>query len=62
MAGLLDFKRSQIVGARMAGDSVTKTSEISSEARSSFSKVMTVFEKERKKITEAKLWGKAKAV
>ena len=48
MTDLSDFKRGQIVGARMAGSSVTKTAEVFGVARSTISKVMTAFEKEGK--------------
>ena len=47
MADLSDFKRWQIIGDRMEGVSVTKTAEFD-VATSTFSKVMTTFEKERK--------------
>ena len=63
MADLSDFKRDQIVGARMAGASVTKTTELFGVARSTVLKVTTAFEKEGKNlITEAKLRKKAKVV
>ena len=48
MADLSDFKRGQIVGARMADACVTKTAEIFRSVRSTVSNLMTAFEKERK--------------
>ena len=48
MTDLLDFKRSQIVGAYMARVIVTKTTELFGAARSAVSRVMTTFEKEGK--------------
>ena len=44
MADLSDFKRGQIVSARMVGAGVTKTAELFTVARSSVSKVVTAFE------------------
>ena len=55
-----DFKRGQIVGARMAGASATKTAELFRVSRSSASNVMTLFKKG--KTTSLKLWKKVKAV
>ena len=63
MADLSDFKRSQIVAARMTVASVRKTVELFGVASSTASKVMTVFEKKGKKLLiEVKLWKKAKTV
>ena len=45
---MADLSRNQIIGARMAGASVTKTAEIFGIAKSTVSKVMTTFEKEGK--------------
>ena len=59
MAELPDFKRGQIVSARMAGASETKTVELFGVVRSTLSRVMTAFEKEEK---TSSIWKKAKAV
>ena len=48
MAELSNFKRDHIVGAYMAGASVTKTAELFGVARSTISKIMTAFKKEGK--------------
>ena len=48
MADLFDLKRGQIVGAPMAGASITKTAELFGVANSTVLKVMTAFEKEGK--------------
>ena len=48
MANLSEFKRGQIVGARMAGARVTKTAELFCVVRSNVLKVTTAFEKEGK--------------
>ena len=46
MADLSDFKRGQIVGARMVGASVTKTVQMFGISRSNVSKVTIAFKKE----------------
>ena len=48
MADRSDFKRGQIVGARMAGARVTKIARLFGVAKSTVSKAMTAFEKEGK--------------
>ena len=45
MAHLSDFKKGQIVGARMAGARETKNAELFGVARSNVWEVMTAFEK-----------------
>ena len=45
---MADFKRGQIVVARMVGASVTKTVQIFCILRDTVSKVMITFEKEKK--------------
>ena len=46
---MADLKRGQIVGDRMAGAGLTKTAELFDITRSTVSKVITVFEKGKKK-------------
>ena len=48
MAALSDFKRCEIIGARLAGAGVRETAELFGVARSIVSKIMTAFEKEGK--------------
>ena len=48
MIDISDFKRGQIVSARMACASVTKTAKLFGVESSTVSKVMIAFEKERK--------------
>ena len=48
MANLLQFKRHQVVGARMAGARIPTTADLFGVVRITVSKIMTAFEKERK--------------
>ena len=48
MPDLSDFKRGQIVCARIAGSNLTKRAELFGVAKSTVSKVTTVFEEEGK--------------
>ena len=58
MPDLSNFKRGQIVGARMAGASLTKTAELFGVARSTVLKVMTTFGKEGKPISLMQNYGR----
>ena len=48
MTDFSDFKRGQIVGARMAGASVTETAELFGVSRSTVSRLKSAFEQEEK--------------
>ena len=48
MPDLSDFQRGQIVGAHMAGASITETARILGVSRNTVSKVITAFEREGK--------------
>ena len=48
MEDLSEFKRVQIVGARMADANITNTAELFGVARNTVSKVITALEKEAK--------------
>ena len=45
MRDLTDFEKGQIVGARMAGASITKTAELLRFSRANMSRTMSEFEK-----------------
>ena len=57
MVDLSDFKRGQIAGARMIGASVTNTAQMFGVSRSTVSKVMIAFKKE-KVHPKAQVWPK----
>ena len=48
MSDLSDFEKGQIVGARMAGASITKTAELLDFSRTTISRTMSEFEKHGK--------------
>ena len=48
MGDLIDFEKGQIVGARMAGASITKAAELLSFSRAIISRTMSKFEKHDK--------------
>jgi len=48
MRDLTDFEKGQIVGARMAGASITKTAELLGFSRTTMSGTMSEFEKHGK--------------
>ena len=56
------LKKGQIIGARMAGASVTKSAELFGVARSSLENNDSIWERRKGLFIEAKLWMKAKAV
>ena len=63
MADQSDFKRRQIVDARMAGANATKADELFGATRSTVLKIMTnIWERRKNLLTEVKLWKKAKTV
>ena len=48
-----DFEKEQIVGARMAGASITKTSELLGFSRGTLSRTMSEFEKTRQDLQQS---------
>ena len=48
MCDLTDFEKGQIVGAHMAGASITKTTELLGFLRATISRMMTQFQKHGK--------------
>ena len=51
MVDISDFKRCQIVDARMVGASVTKTAQMFGISRNTVSKVMIAFEEEKENVS-----------
>ena len=62
MEDLSNFKRGQIVDARMVDASEIKTTELFGVARNSLESNDSIWERRKNLLTEAKLWKKAKAV
>ena len=63
MAALSDFKRGQIVGARMAGASVRKNHRIIRRSKDyCLESNDSLWERRKNLLTEAKLWKRAESV